>query len=103
MKSQNADVEVEVVTRGRVYRCVGGPYDGVTLCTLGNDPTISLRAPQEVPSSLARNTASKRSADTQTTDYQVRRLLALNGKWHDFLVSSSLTSMQATVWLNRRQ
>jgi hypothetical protein len=35
-------------------------------------------------------------------DYDVRRLLAQDGKWHDFLVLSAWTSMQATVWINRR-
>jgi hypothetical protein len=32
----------------------------------------------------------------------VRWLLAPDGKWHEFLVLSDWTSMQATVWLNRR-
>lgn len=91
-----------MVTPGRIYRCVGGPYNGVMLCTLGEDQFVRLRAPQEVPSSLARNTAPDKLADTQTTDYQVRRLLAPDGNWHEFLVSASLTNMQATVWLNRR-
>jgi hypothetical protein len=91
-----------MVTRGRAYWCVGGPYDGVVLCTLGDDQRLYLPAPQEVSPSLARNTASGKSADAQATDYQVRRLLAPDGKWHEFLVSSSLTTMQATVWLNRR-
>jgi hypothetical protein len=92
-----------MVTRGRAYRCVGGPYDDVMLCVLGDDQRVRLRALQEVSPSEAQNTASDRSANTQTTDYQVRRLLAPDGKWHEFLVSSSLTTMQATVWLNRRR
>ncbi len=92
-----------MVTRGRVYRCVGGSYDGVMLCTLGDDQRVRLPAPQEVSRPLARNTAFDKAADTQTADYQVRRLLAPDGKWHEFLVSSSLTAMQATVLLNRRR
>jgi hypothetical protein len=88
---------------GRAYRCVGGPYDGVTLCTLRDDQCIRLEAPQQVPSSLTRGTEPDTTAETQTTEYQVRRLMAPDGKWHEFLVSSSLTTMQATVWLNRRQ
>jgi|GEM_PF-6529791 len=35
-------------------------------------------------------------------DYDVRRLLAPGGQWHEFLVLSAWTSMQATVWLNRQ-
>ncbi|WP_457090122.1 hypothetical protein [Microvirga sp. P5_D2] len=37
----------------------------------------------------------------EAADYDVRRLLAPDGKWHEFLVLSAWTSMQATVWLNR--
>jgi hypothetical protein len=37
-----------------------------------------------------------------SVDYDVRRLLAPDGRWHEFLVLSAWTSMQATVWLNRR-
>lgn len=92
-----------MVTRGRTYQCVGGLYDGVVLCTLGDDQCVRLPVPEEVSPSLAQNTVSDKSADTQTTDYQVRRLLAPDGKWHEFLVSSSLTTMQAAVWLNRRR
>jgi hypothetical protein len=39
---------------------------------------------------------------SEAADYDVRRLLAPDGKWHEFLVLSAWTSMQATVWLNRR-
>ncbi|WP_262268410.1 hypothetical protein [Microvirga yunnanensis] len=39
----------------------------------------------------------------EAADYDVRRLLAPDGKWHEFLVLSAWTSMQATVWLNRRR
>lgn len=92
-----------MLTCGRAYRCVGGPYDGVMLCTLGDDQRVRLPTPQEVSPSGAQNTAPNKSANAQTTDYQVRRLLAPDGKWHEFLVSSSLTTMQATVWLNRRR
>ncbi|MGF9763155.1 hypothetical protein AAII07_49230 [Microvirga sp. 0TCS3.31] len=37
-----------------------------------------------------------------SADYDVRRLLGPDGTWHEFLVLSAWTSMQATVWLNRR-
>ncbi len=92
-----------MVRRERAYRCVGGPYDGVMLCLLGDDQRIRLPAPQEVPPSRTRNMASRKADDIQTADYQVKRLLAPDGKWHEFLVSSSLTTMQATVQLNRRR
>ena len=55
---------------------------------------------------VARNVSSDRAAAPSgeaSADYDVRRLLAPDGKWHEFLVLSAWTSMQATVWLNRRR
>jgi hypothetical protein len=93
MRTENIDM----IARGRAYQCVGGPYDASVLCILGDDKRVRLPTP-----SLAQNAASDTVADAQTTEYRVMRLLDRDGDWHEFLVSSSLTTMQATVWLNRR-
>lgn len=78
--------------RERTYRCVGGPCDGM-LYTMREARQVRLSAHEGVPSSLP---------DESSVDYDVRRLLAPDGEWHEFLVLTAWTSMQATVWLNRR-
>lgn len=46
------------------------------------------------------NSASALSGEV--ADYDVRWLLAPDGKWHEFLVLSAWASMQATVCVNDR-
>jgi hypothetical protein len=92
-----------MAARGRAYECVGGPYDALVLCVLGDDKLVRLPAPDKMLSSQDRNAASDTVAGVQTTDYRVTRLPARDGRWHDFLVSSSLTTMQAAVWLSRHR
>jgi hypothetical protein len=53
------------------------------------------------PERLSESDASG-PVDGQTFDYDVRRLLAPDGKWREFLILSTWTSMQAANWLNRR-
>ena len=45
---------------------------------------------------------AKSPSNEVSAEYDVRQLLAPDGQWHEFLVLSAWTSMQATVWLNRR-
>ena len=87
--------------RKQTYRCVGGLYDGL-LCTLDDEKRIRLSTQQDAVQPPDRSRVSPQSGPSGA-DYDLRRLLAPDGKWHEFLVSSSLTTMQATVWLNRRQ
>lgn len=82
-----------MATRERTYRCVGGPCDGL-LHTMCEERRVRLSAQHEV--------AVRSPPGEATADYDVRRLLAPDGAWHEFLVLSAWTSMQATVWLNRR-
>lgn len=83
----------------KTYRCVGGPCDGM-LHTLGEERRIRLTPqPGEAPTAPPDRAPAQSG---ETADYDVRRLLAPDGKWHEFLVLSAWTSMQATVWLNRR-
>lgn len=91
-----------MAARERTYRCVGGPYDG-TLCTLGDERRVRLPMQRDIPAASDQGRASVQSRDVGVADYDVRRLMAPDGKWHEFLVLSTLTSMQATVWLNRRR
>jgi hypothetical protein len=84
----------------RTYRCVGGPFDGLE-CTLIGEKRVSLATALRVPDELPMRTGSIEPAGP-VIDYDVRRLLARDGKWHEFLVLSAWTSMQATVWINRR-
>jgi hypothetical protein len=90
-----------VATRERTYRCVGGPCDG-QLHTMVEERRIRLMAQPDatVMSPPDRATAPPGKA---SADYDVRRLLGPDGAWHEFLVLSAWTSMQATVWLNRRR
>jgi len=85
----------------RAYECVGGPFDGM-LHTLDGGQRVSLPIAQ----ALSRDAPSERDAavpvDEETVDYDVRRLLAPDGRWREFLVLSVWTSMQAAVWLTRR-
>ena len=71
--------------------------------TMVEDRRIRLSPPQEgfLLSSPERDAAP--SGEASPADYVVRRLLAPDGKWREFLVLSAWTSMQATVWLNRRR
>lgn len=87
--------------RKRTYRCVGGPHDGL-LCTLADGKRIRLTTQQDgSPVPIQRRASSQ--TDPQGADYDVRRLLAPDGEWHDFLVLSTLTTMEATLFLNRRR
>ncbi len=89
-----------MATRERTYRCVGGPCDGM-LHTVCEERRVRL-APQNDEALIA--PPDKASVPSgEAADYDVRRLLAPDGKWHEFLVLSAWTSMQATVWLNRRR
>ena len=89
-----------MATRERTYRCVGGPCDG-QLHTIVDERRIRLSAQ---PDAAAMSPPDRPSAPSgaASADYDVRRLLAPDGKWHEFLVLSAWTSMQAAVWLNRR-
>ncbi|GEO12638.1 hypothetical protein [Microvirga aerophila] len=65
------------------------------LCTLGEERRIRLslqdgKAPTTPPDRAP-------ALSGEAADYDVRRLLAPNGRWHEFLVLSAWTSMQATV------
>ncbi|NBJ13747.1 hypothetical protein [Microvirga arsenatis] len=70
------------------------------LHTLGEERRIRL-APQHGEALIAYRDRAM-APPGEAADYDVRRLLAPDGKWHEFLVLSAWTSMQATVWLNRR-
>lgn len=83
-----------MAARERTYRCVGGPCDGM-LHTLCEERRVRLSARHDV--------AARSIPGEEAADYDVRRLLAPDGQWHEFLVLTAWTSMQATVWLNRRQ
>ena len=89
-----------MAARERTYWCVGGPCDGM-LHPVGDEQRICLlpRHDEALPASPDRISAPSSEAD----DDDVRRLLAPDGRWHEFLVPSAWTSMQATVWLNRRR
>ena len=89
-----------MATRERTYRCVGGPCDGM-LHTLGEDRRIRLSGPPDV-AAISPPDRPLAATGEASSNYDVRRLLAPEGKWHEFLVLSNWTSMQATVWLNRR-
>jgi hypothetical protein len=91
-----------LAARERTYRCVGGPYDG-SLWTLADERHSRLTMQQDVPSASIQRGAPAKSRDGEAADYDVRRLLAPDGRWHEFLVLSTMTTMQATVWLNRRR
>ncbi|MBB3020946.1 hypothetical protein FHR70_004034 [Microvirga lupini] len=71
------------------------------LHTTIDERRIRLSAPTDV---VAMSPADRASAPSReaSADYDVRRLLAPDGHWHEFLVLSAWTSMQATVWLNRQ-
>jgi hypothetical protein len=71
----------------KTYRCVGGPFDG-------RQETCDGRR--------VRLEAAPDGSREGGADYDVRRLMSPDGRWHEFLVLSSWTSMQAAVWLNRR-
>lgn len=92
-----------MAAREQTYRCVGGPYDGSLWTLADDDRRLRLTMQQDVPSASARRDAPAKSRDGEAADYDVRRLLAPDGEWHEFLVLSTMTTMQATVWLNRRR
>jgi len=89
-----------MTTQERTYRCVGGPCDGM-LHTLGEERRI--RVSPQGGDALITPPDRVTAASGEVADYDVRRLLAPDGKWHEFFVLSAWTSMQATVWLNRRR
>ena len=91
-----------MATRERTYRCVGGPCDGM-LHTMVEERRICLSPPQDGTLLSSPERALAPSGEASGTDYDVRRLLAPDGKWHEFLVLSAWTTMQAAVWLNRRR
>jgi hypothetical protein len=93
--------KIAMTARERIYRCVGGPCDG-TLHALGEERRIRLPSQQDVAAMPPPNRAAAPLSAASAADYDVRRLLAPDGQWHEFLVLSTWTSMQATVWLNRR-
>jgi hypothetical protein len=93
--------KIAMATRERTYRCVGGPCDGM-LHALGEERRIRLPSQQDVAAMPPPNRAAAPLSAASAADYDVRRLLAPDGQWHEFLVLSTWTSMQATVWLNRR-
>jgi hypothetical protein len=83
--------------REKIVRCVGGPCDGMTY-TLKGQNRVSLSAP-----AVSSGTGAATHGEAAPVDYDVRRLIAPDGKWHEFLVLSAWTSMEAAVWLNRRK
>jgi hypothetical protein len=89
-----------MATRERTYRCVGGPCDG-QLHTVVEERRICLSPHLDVTAMSPPDRASALSREA-SADYDVRRLLGPDGTWHEFLVLSTWTTMQATVWLNRR-
>lgn len=90
--------KIAMTTQERTYRCVGGPCDGMRH-TVGEERRIRLSSHHDEAPTVPPDTSS---CPSHEADYDVRRLLAPDGKWHEFLVLSDWTSMQATVWLNRR-
>jgi hypothetical protein len=93
---------IAMATRERTYRCVGGPCDGM-LHTMAEERRIHLSPQMDSAAMSPPDRASAPSGEASGADYDVRRLLAPDGKWHEFLALSAWTSMQATVWLNRRR
>jgi len=89
-----------MAAREQTYRCVGGPCDGM-FHTVVEEKRIRLSPLNDAAPLAPGNSGSLPSEGA--ADYDVRRLLAPDGKWHEFLVLSAWTSMQATVWLNRRR
>jgi hypothetical protein len=85
----------------KTLRCVGGPFDGLE-CAVRGERRVGLPTSLRVPSGDDTRPKNGPEPTGPVIDYDVRRLLAQDGKWHDFLVLSALTSMQATVWINRR-
>jgi len=90
-----------MAARERTYRCVGGPCDGM-LHTMVEERRTRLSPPQDGAVRPSPESSSALFGGASGVDYDVRRLLAPDGQWHEFLVLSAWTSMQATVWLNRR-
>jgi hypothetical protein len=100
-EARTADGErIGMAAREQTYRCVGGPCDGM-FHTVVEEKRIRL-SPLHDAAPLASGNSSSLPLEV-AADYDVRRLLAQDGKWHEFLVLSAWTSMQATVWLNRRR
>jgi hypothetical protein len=91
-----------MATRERTYRCVGGPCDG-QLHTVVEERRICLSPHPDVTAMSPPDRASSPSREASAADYDVRRLLGPDGTWHEVLVLSAWTSMQATVWLNRHR
>ena len=89
-----------MATRERTYRRVGRPCDGMLHTTVEKRRIrLSALTDAAAPSPPDRVSAPSGKA---SANYEVRRLLAPAGRWHEFLVLTAWTSMQATVWLNRR-
>ena len=80
----------------RTYLCVGGPFDGLEY-TLQGQNRVSLATALKFPLQ-----SGMPEPAGPVFDYDVRRLLAPDGRWYEFLVLSAWTGMQATVWINRR-
>jgi hypothetical protein len=89
-----------MAARERTYRCVGGPFDGM-LHTL--DEGLRVHLSPQADEALTAPPDMTLVPSREAADYDVRRLLAPDGKWHEFLVLSAWTSMQATVWINRQR
>ena len=87
--------------KAQTYECIGGPFDGMQ-CTLDGTNRISLPATQAASPDRPSESVATEPVNAQTVDYDVRRLLAPDGKWREFLVLSAWTSMQAANWLYRR-
>ena len=74
------------------------------LHTMVEERRIRLSPPQEGTPLSSPERALAPSGEASTADYyDVRRLLAPDGTWREFLVLSTWTTMQAAVWLNRRR
>ena len=63
---------------------------------------IRLSPPQDGAVLPSPESCSATFGEASGVDYDVRRLLAPDGQWYEFLVLSAWTSMQGTVWLNRQ-
>lgn len=87
--------------REKSYVCVGGPFDG--LRGRFEVSRVRLSTVQDIAAGAMPDGGVPPPLQGEVFDYDVRRLLAPDGKWYEFLVLSSWTSMQATAWLNRRR
>lgn len=75
-----------MATRERTYRCVGGPCDG-QLHTVLEDGRICL-SPQPDAAAMSPPDRAPAPSGEASADYDVRRLLASDGTWHEFLTDA---------------